>query len=121
MLTSGTAARQALLTGCLTDDAEVIACRPKLPYLQCGHMTTKTRIVRIGNSRGIRVPKVLLDEAQLPDEVELHAEPGRLVVQGARRPRMGWADAARAMSKHGHDGRLDEPTATRFDQEEWDW
>jgi antitoxin MazE len=52
-------------------------------------MTTKARIVRIGNSRGIRVPKVLLDQAQLPDEVELHAEPGRLVVQGARRPRMG--------------------------------
>ena len=84
-------------------------------------MTTKTRIVRIGNSRGIRVPKVLLDQAQLPDEVELHAEPGRLVVQGARRPRMGWADAARAMSEHGHDALLDEPTATRFDREEWEW
>src|SRR3989442_4538983 len=40
-------------------------------------MMTKTRIVRIGNSRGIRVPKILLDQAQLPDEVELHAEPDR--------------------------------------------
>jgi len=34
-------------------------------------MIAKTRIVRIGNSRGIRVPKGLLDEAQLPEEVEL--------------------------------------------------
>ena len=84
-------------------------------------MTTKTRIVRIGNSRGIRVPKILLDQAQLPDEVELHAEPGRLVVQGARRPRTGWAEAARAMSKQGHDRLLDEPTVTRFDREEWEW
>ena len=84
-------------------------------------MTTKARIVRIGNSRGIRVPKVLLDQAQLPDEVELHAEPGRLVVQGARRPRMGWAEAARAMSKQGNADLLDEPTATRFDREEWEW
>jgi antitoxin MazE len=84
-------------------------------------MTTKTRIVRIGNSRGIRVPKILLDQAQLPDEVELHAEPGRLVVQGTRRPRMGWAEAARAMSRLGHDGLLDEPLATRFDREEWEW
>jgi antitoxin component of MazEF toxin-antitoxin module len=32
-------------------------------------MITKTRIVRIGNSRGIRVPKVLLEQAQLPEEV----------------------------------------------------
>lgn len=84
-------------------------------------MTTKARIVRIGNSRGIRVPKVLLDQAQLPDEVELHAEPGRLVVQGARRPRMGWAEAARAMSKQGPSDLLDEPTATCFDREEWEW
>ena len=84
-------------------------------------MRTKTCIVRIGNSRGIRVPKILLDQAQLPDEVELHAEPGRLVVQATRRPRMGWADAARAMSEQGHDHLLDAPTATRFDREEWKW
>lgn len=84
-------------------------------------MTTKTRIVRIGNSRGIRVPKILLDQAQLPDEVELLAEPGRLVVQAARRPRTGWAEAARAMSELGHNGLLDQPTPTRFDREEWEW
>jgi antitoxin MazE len=37
-------------------------------------MAAKTRIIRIGNSRGIRIPKTLLEEAELPDEVELHAE-----------------------------------------------
>lgn len=84
-------------------------------------MVTKTRIVRIGNSRGIRVPKILLDQAQLPDEVELHAEPGRLVVQGVRRPRTGWVEAARAMAAAGHDSLLDAPSATRFDREEWEW
>jgi antitoxin MazE len=84
-------------------------------------MTTKTRIVRIGNSRGFRVPKVLLDQAQLPDEVELLAEPGRIVVQGIRRPRTGWAGVARAMSEAGHEMLLDEPTATRFDREGWEW
>jgi antitoxin MazE len=84
-------------------------------------MTTKTRIVKIGNSRGIRVPKVLLDQAQLPDEVELLAEPGRLVVQATRRARAGWEKAARAMRDRGDDALLDEPTATRFDREEWEW
>ena len=84
-------------------------------------MTTKTRIVRIGNSRGIRVPKILLDQAQLPDEVELHAEPGRLVIQATRRPRTGWAEAARAMSAAGDDDMLNASTTTRFDREEWEW
>lgn len=84
-------------------------------------MPTKARIVRIGNSRGIRVPKILLDQAQLPEEVELHAEPGRLVIEGRRPPRAGWAEAARAMANRGHDKLLDEPTATRFDREAWEW
>jgi antitoxin MazE len=84
-------------------------------------MPTKTRIVRIGNSRGIRIPKTLLDEAELPEEVELRAEPGRLVVEAARGARAGWADAARRMRARADDQLLDEPTPTRFDREEWEW
>ena len=84
-------------------------------------MAAKTRIIRIGNSRGIRVPKVLLEQAQLPEEVELHAEPGRLVVRAARRSRTGWADAARIMRQRNDDQLLNEPTSTRFDEEEWEW
>jgi len=81
----------------------------------------KTRIVRIGNSRGIRLPKVLLEQAQLAEEVELHAEPGRLVIEGATRPRAGWADAARRMRARGDDRLLEPPTATQFDGKEWEW
>ena len=84
-------------------------------------MTTKTRIVRIGNSRGIRVPKLLLEQAALPDEVELRAEPGRIVVSAASRPRGGWAAKARAMHARGDDMLLDETTATRFDLADWRW
>jgi antitoxin component of MazEF toxin-antitoxin module len=40
-------------------------------------MTTKTRILRIGNSRGIRIPKTLLDAADRGDELELHPQPRR--------------------------------------------
>ena len=84
-------------------------------------MTTKTRIIRIGNSRGIRVPKLLLDRADLPEEVELRAEPGRLVVSAAVRPRAGWAAKARSMYQRGDDMLLDGSTATRFDSTEWRW
>jgi antitoxin MazE len=84
-------------------------------------MTTKTRIIRIGNSRGIRVPKLLLDQANLPDEVELRAEPGRLVVSAATRPRAGWAAKARTMHDRGDDQLLDASTTTRFDETDWRW
>jgi antitoxin MazE len=84
-------------------------------------MTVTTRIVRIGNSRGIRVPKLLLDRAALSDEVEIQAEPGRLVVSRIRRPRAGWAIAARTMHERKDDVELDAPTETRFDRSSWKW
>lgn len=81
----------------------------------------KTRIVRIGNSRGVRLPKVVLEEAQLPDEVELRAERGRIIICSAIRPRAGWAEAARRMRARGEDQLLDPPVATQFDREDWEW
>jgi antitoxin MazE len=84
-------------------------------------MAAKTRIVRIGNSQGIRVPRALLEQAELPEEVELQAQPGRLIVRAARRPRAGWAQAARLMRERGHDVLLDESTPTRFERDEWTW
>jgi antitoxin MazE len=84
-------------------------------------MATRTRIVRIGNSRGLRLPKSLIEQAELSDEVELRAEPGRLIVLAVREPRTGWADAAKRMRAAGDDQLLDQPTPTRFDDEEWTW
>jgi antitoxin MazE len=84
-------------------------------------MITKTRIVQIGNSKGIRVPKALLEQAQLPDEIELQAEHGRLIVRAAQGPRAGWADAAKAMHALGDDQLLDATTSNQFDDTEWRW
>jgi antitoxin MazE len=81
----------------------------------------KSRIVQIGNSRGVRLPKVLLEQAQLTDEVELDAEPGRIVIRRGSRPRAGWAAAARKMHERGEDRLLDPPTSTRFDDKDWKW
>ncbi|HEU4692260.1 MAG TPA: hypothetical protein VFS23_28045 [Vicinamibacterales bacterium] len=84
-------------------------------------MVTRTRIVQIGNSKGIRVPKMLLEHAQLPDEVELQAEQGRLIVRAARGARAGWAEAAKQMHARGEDQLLDAATPSRFDDTEWRW
>ena len=81
----------------------------------------KAHIVRIGNSRGIRLPKTLLQESQLEDEVELQAEPGRILISKTAKPRAGWGEAARRMRERDEDRLLDQPTPTRFDKEEWKW
>ncbi len=78
----------------------------------------KSRIVRIGNSRGVRLPKALLDETQLGDEIEVQAAPGRIVIRKANRPRSGWAVAARLMRERNEDRLFDPSTATDFDRKE---
>lgn len=81
----------------------------------------KTRIVRIGNSQGVRLPRPLLETAGLGEDVVLRATPGRIVIEAARAPRAGWADAAKAMHAADEDALLDPEAATRFDREDWEW
>jgi antitoxin MazE len=81
----------------------------------------KTRLVRIGNSRGVRLPKLLIAQAGLTDEVELHAKDGAIVIERASAHRAGWSEAAREMLEHNDDLLLDPPVSTHFDEKEWEW
>ncbi len=81
----------------------------------------KARVVRIGNSRGIRIPKIWADQLGLDDEVELAVQKDKLVIRRAHRPRQGWEEAFRSMAERGDDHLVDESVSTRFDREEWEW
>lgn len=81
----------------------------------------KSRLVRIGNSRGVRLPKALIDEAGLEDEVEIRAEGRSIVITPTARVREGWAEDAAKAAKAGEHRLLDPPSPTRFDAGEWKW
>lgn len=82
----------------------------------------KARIVRIGNSHGIRIPKPLLEQSGLGEEVELEAQHHQIIIRSAERPRQGWEAAFRSMAEHGDDTLLDpEVKPSRWDEEEWEW
>ena len=81
----------------------------------------KTKIVRIGNSKGIRLPKPLLEQVGLVDEVDLEVRDGELIISPSDPVRPGWREAAIALAEREEDELLDAPTPTRFDAEEWTW
>lgn len=83
----------------------------------------KTRIVRIGNSRGVRIPKHLLDQTGLAGEVEISPEGETLVIKSVKKPREGWAESFKEMAERGDDALLDNvpPNQTKWDEEEWEW
>jgi antitoxin MazE len=83
----------------------------------------KTRIVPIGNSQGIRIPKPLLEQTGLSGEVEISAEDDALVIRPVKKPRAGWATAFQQMAQRGDDALLDDvaPSLSDWDEGEWEW
>ncbi len=81
----------------------------------------KTKIVRIGNSLGIRIPRPLLEQTGLQGEVEIEAKGDRLIVRPAARPRAGWAEAFQTMAEHGDDAMLLDLPPSEWDKAGWQW
>ena len=84
---------------------------------------TKARIIKIGNSRGIRIPKVLLEQAELGDEVEMEVQDGNLVIRPSRGRRHGWDEQFAKMAESRDDQLLDAESVrlSTWDTEEWEW
>jgi antitoxin MazE len=81
----------------------------------------KTKIIRIGNSKGIRLPKPVLEQVGLAGEVDLEIRNGELIISPSVRIRDGWASAAIALAERGEDELLDPWVPTDFDVEDWKW
>ena len=81
----------------------------------------KTRLVKIGNSRGVRIPKPLIEEAGLENEVEMRIVEAGILIEGSPDARVGWDEAARRVRERGDDRLIDEVVPTEFDQTEWTW
>ena len=91
-------------------------------YCQSNYIVgMKARIIQIGNSRGVRIPKVLLEQTHLTGEVQIEARADEIVIRAARLPREGWDEAFRDMAQRSDDHLLDKARATFFDEANWEW
>ncbi|MEE4297452.1 MAG: hypothetical protein V2J20_12645 [Wenzhouxiangella sp.] len=82
----------------------------------------KTKLIAIGNSRGVRIPAALIREAGLEYELDLRVEDGGLKISPARSVREGWDEAFSAAASEPADALLiDDTLANDFDDQEWQW
>ena len=77
-------------------------------------------LVRIGNSRGIRIPKPVIEQCGFGDTVELHVEQDGLIITQDRPPRQGWREAFAGAGSSGPDRLLLALPPNEFD-DEWTW
>ncbi len=82
----------------------------------------KVALVPIGNSRGVRLPKPVIEQCGFGPIVELQIVDNRVVIAPDRSCRHGWADAFQEMARRGDDTPIFEDAApTEFDSSEWTW
>ena len=81
----------------------------------------KAKIIDIGNSKGIRLPKSLLEQLGFEDEVLLEATKDGLVIRPSHVARFDWAKSFHAMAQAGDDRLLDDYASTSWDKKEWGW
>ncbi len=82
----------------------------------------KTRLIKIGNSQGLRIPKLILEQLNLSDDIELEVQDHQLIVRATSHPRASWAEQFERMAANGDDQLFDtEPVPTEWEETEWQW
>jgi antitoxin MazE len=82
-----------------------------------------TKIVKIGNSQGVRLPKSLLEISGIQEQICLSSENGKIVITPVQKNRQGWAESFQMMAENEDDHPLDsiENMTSTWDEQEWEW
>jgi len=83
----------------------------------------RAHIVKIGNSQGIRIPKPLLDQTGIKDDVELEVNKTQIIIRPVLNPRLGWDNAFKSMAQNNDDTLINgtDTISHSWDDEEWQW
>ena len=82
----------------------------------------KTTLISIGNSRGVRIPKPLIEQCGLTGEIEMDVRDRTILIHSPHQPRSEWEKAFQQMACLGDDKLLEpQPTATVWDDKDWQW
>lgn len=78
-------------------------------------------VVPIGNSKGIRIPKAILEQCNIRDQIELEVEDGRIILEPVHdNPRQGWEEAFQEMASNKDDSLLI-PDGIDAEMDDWEW
>ncbi len=82
----------------------------------------RAHIIKIGNSQGLRIPKPILDQTGIMDDVEIEVEKDHIIIRPVKDVRDGWDAAFKAMGENNDDEPIiDDNISHSWDEEEWQW
>ncbi len=83
----------------------------------------RLRVVKIGNSQGVRIPKPILEQAGIMEDVELEVKKNQITIRPISNPRAGWDLAFKKMAENNDDVLINgtENISHSWDEEKWQW
>lgn len=83
----------------------------------------RARVIKIGNSQGLRIPKPLLLQTGIMDDVEIEVENNQIIIRPVKNAREGWDKAFKMMGENGDDELLlgEKDISHSWDEEDWQW
>ncbi|MCK5822682.1 MAG: AbrB/MazE/SpoVT family DNA-binding domain-containing protein [Bacteroidales bacterium] len=76
-------------------------------------------VIKIGNSKGFRLSKTLIEKYNIKDKIELILEKGYMILKPISKPRKDWEQAFKEMNKNGDDQLLFNDVFENENLEEW--
>lgn len=83
----------------------------------------RARLIKIGNSQGLRIPKPILEQTGITGDVEIELENNKIIIRPVQKVREGWDKAFKKMAEKGDDEIVinDNDISHSWDDEEWQW
>jgi antitoxin MazE len=78
-------------------------------------------VVKIGNSKGIRLPKNILEQCEITDKIELEVHDKEITLKSIKKTvRDGWGEKFKIMAENGDD-KLQIDDSIEIDMKNWEW
>lgn len=83
----------------------------------------RARVIKIGNSQGLRIPKPILEQTGIMDDVEIEVEKNQIIIRPVKNVRDGWDEAFKLMGQSDDDKLVfdDSKILNSWDEDEWQW
>lgn len=78
-----------------------------------------TKLIKVGNSKGIRIPSGILKECEIEDQIEIEVKDNTIILKPVKKVREGWDEAFKKMHQKLEDKLIDENIDAEMD--DWEW
>ena len=79
----------------------------------------KTNLIKIGNSKGVRIASSIIRECELGNEIEIKVIDKKVIIEALKEPRSNWNNSFKKMHKNNEDILISEGS-NNFDKD-WEW